>query len=49
VQLHGGIGVTDELHVGHYFKRLTCNDLLLGDAPSHLQRFADADPALAPL
>ena len=44
VQLHGGIGVTDELHVGHYLKRLICIDLLLGDANFHLKRFADTDP-----
>jgi alkylation response protein AidB-like acyl-CoA dehydrogenase len=47
VQLHGGIGVTDELQVGHYLKRLLCADLLLGDASFHLKRFADTDPQLA--
>ena len=40
VQLHGGIGVTDELHVGHYLKRLWCIDLMLGDAGWHLNRYA---------
>ena len=42
VQLHGGIGVTDELRVGHYLKRLWCCDGLLGDASWHLNRFGDA-------
>ena len=42
VQLHGAIGMTDELVVGHYFKRLTANELLGGSADEHLQRFAQA-------
>ncbi len=46
VQLHGGIGVTDELHVGHFFKRLLCIDVLLGDAAFYLRRVADLDPGL---
>jgi len=36
VQLHGGIGVTDELAVGHYFKRLTMIELAFGDVDYHL-------------
>ena len=44
VQLHGGMGVTDELKVGHYFKRLTMIDTFFGDAAHHLDRFA-ADTA----
>lgn len=36
VQLHGGMGVTDELSVGHYFKRLTCINNLLGSRDYHL-------------
>jgi len=39
VQLHGGMGVTDELPAAHYFKRLTMIDLTLGDAEHHLERF----------
>ncbi|TJY59769.1 pimeloyl-CoA dehydrogenase small subunit [Sinimarinibacterium sp. CAU 1509] len=39
VQLHGGIGVTDELAVSHYFKRLTMISMLFGDADFHLDRF----------
>ncbi len=40
VQLHGGMGMTDELPVGHYFKRLTMIDTLFGDVDFHLRRFA---------
>ncbi len=40
VQLHGGMGVTDELPAAHYFKRLTMIDLTLGDTDHHLARFA---------
>jgi alkylation response protein AidB-like acyl-CoA dehydrogenase len=39
VQIHGGMGMTDELHVGHYFKRLTTIELSLGDTEHHLERF----------
>lgn len=38
-KLHGGIGMTDELDVGHYFKRLTALSLLFGDADTQLKRF----------
>ena len=40
VQLHGAMGMTDELAVGHYFKRLTMIDSTFGDTDYHLQRFA---------
>jgi alkylation response protein AidB-like acyl-CoA dehydrogenase len=40
VQLHGGMGMTDELNVGHYFKRLTMIDTLFGNTDHHLDRFA---------
>jgi len=40
VQVHGGIGMTDELNVGHYFKRLTLIDTLFGNTDHHLKRFA---------
>ena len=40
VQLHGGMGMTDELSVGHYFKRLTMIDTLFGNVDHHLNRFA---------
>lgn len=42
VQLHGGMGVTDELDVGHYFKRLTIIDTLFGNADYHLKRYTAA-------
>lgn len=35
VQLHGGIGMTDELDIGHYFKRLTSIELRCGNAEWH--------------
>jgi alkylation response protein AidB-like acyl-CoA dehydrogenase len=40
VQMHGGIGITDEYAGGHYFKRLTLIDRSFGDADHHLARFA---------
>ncbi|KQV59445.1 MULTISPECIES: acyl-CoA dehydrogenase family protein [unclassified Duganella] len=39
VQLHGGMGVTDELPAAHYFKRLAMIEITLGDADHHLERF----------
>lgn len=39
VQLHGGIGVTEELDVGHYFRQLTAFGTRLGDRDHHLSRF----------
>ncbi|HKY82400.1 MAG TPA: acyl-CoA dehydrogenase family protein [Sphingobium sp.] len=41
VQIHGGIGTTDELIVGHYFKRLLTIEALYGGADSHIKRYAD--------
>lgn len=40
VQLHGGIGVTEELDVGHYFRQLTAFGILYGDRERHLDRYA---------
>ncbi len=40
VQLHGGMGMTDELIVSHWFKRLTVIEMSFGDTDMHLQRFA---------
>lgn len=40
VQLHGGMGMTDELHVGHYFKRLTMIDTMFGNKDYHLKRYS---------
>jgi alkylation response protein AidB-like acyl-CoA dehydrogenase len=42
VQLHGAMGVVDDLIVSHYFKRLTMIDLSLGDADFHFARFSDS-------
>jgi alkylation response protein AidB-like acyl-CoA dehydrogenase len=40
VQLHGGIGVTEECAIGPYFKRATVLQMFLGDADHHLALFA---------
>ncbi|HEX7642690.1 MAG TPA: acyl-CoA dehydrogenase family protein [Burkholderiaceae bacterium] len=40
VQLHGGMGVTDELPAAHHFKRLTMIEASFGDTDHHLARFA---------
>lgn len=42
VQLHGAMGVTEELAVGHYFKRLSMIGVSFGDMSWHLQRHAQA-------
>lgn len=42
VQLHGGMGMTDELNVGHYFKRLTMIDTLFGNVDHHIRRYSQA-------
>ncbi len=40
IQIHGGIAMTEELDVGHLFKRVTALDLAFGDGDYHTQRFA---------
>ncbi len=40
VQLHGGMGVTDELDVSHYFKRLMAIELQFGSTDQHLEAYA---------
>jgi len=47
IQLHGGIGMTMEYKVGHYFKRFTMIDTMFGDADYHLRELArrGASPA----
>jgi alkylation response protein AidB-like acyl-CoA dehydrogenase len=42
VQLHGGMGITDELAAGHYFKRLTLINQTFGDVGHHLSIVSDA-------
>jgi alkylation response protein AidB-like acyl-CoA dehydrogenase len=43
VQLHGGMGISDELDVGHFFKRLTCINNQLGSRDYHLQNLVSND------
>jgi pimeloyl-CoA dehydrogenase small subunit len=45
VQLHGGMGMTEELKISHTFRRLTMLAQTFGDAEHHLERFAAADSA----
>ena len=40
VQLHGGMGVTEELNVGHFFKRLTTIITIFGNTDYHLKRYS---------
>jgi alkylation response protein AidB-like acyl-CoA dehydrogenase len=47
VQLHGAIGTTDELDIGHYFKRLLAIQTLFGSADFHLQRYIQLGAGLA--
>ncbi|MBM3345723.1 MAG: pimeloyl-CoA dehydrogenase small subunit [Betaproteobacteria bacterium] len=42
IQLHGGMGMTNELAASHYAKRLTMIDFVLGDSAHHLARFEAA-------
>ena len=41
VQLHGGMGMTEELAVGHYFKRLTAVQYEFGSTDYHVARYAE--------
>ena len=45
VQIHGGMGVTDELAASHYFKRLTMIDTQFGNVDYHLRRYTDLSGA----
>jgi pimeloyl-CoA dehydrogenase small subunit len=47
VQLHGGIGMTLEYRIGHYFKRLTAMESLFGDTDHHLAAVARAGGLIA--
>jgi pimeloyl-CoA dehydrogenase small subunit len=44
VQLHGGMGMTEELKISHTFRRLTMLAQTFGDAEHHLERFAATEP-----
>ncbi len=41
VQLHGGMGMTDEIQVGYYFKRLTAIDVTWGNVEHHVELYGD--------
>ena len=45
VQLHGGMGMTEEMSIGHYFMRGTMLELMFGDSDVHLSRFMLANKA----
>jgi alkylation response protein AidB-like acyl-CoA dehydrogenase len=47
IQLHGGIGITDEHDVGLYFKRMVALNAVFGDAEHHLARFSARPDFLA--
>jgi pimeloyl-CoA dehydrogenase small subunit len=47
IQLHGGIGMTNEYKVGHYFKKLTMLELTFGDTDFHLSALAEAGGLIA--
>ncbi len=40
VQIHGGMGITEEMDVGHYFKRMTMIDTQFGNVDHHMRRYA---------
>jgi alkylation response protein AidB-like acyl-CoA dehydrogenase len=42
IQLHGGMGMTDELAIGHYYKRLTLCETLFGDGEWYLKQIGSA-------
>ena len=42
IQMHGGMGITDELSASHYFRRLTAINATFGDTDHHLARFSAA-------
>ena len=42
IQLHGGVGMTEECNVGHYYRRLTMIELLFGNTGHHLATLARA-------
>ncbi|MBK3666404.1 acyl-CoA dehydrogenase family protein [Bradyrhizobium diazoefficiens] len=48
IQLHGGIGMTMDCKIGHYFKRTTMLDLQFGGADLHLQELAEMGGLISP-
>ncbi len=49
IQIHGGMGMTDELAIGHYFKRLTIIDSEFGNVDHHLKRYTELSAADLPV
>jgi len=47
IQLHGGMGMTDELAIGHYYKRLTVCETMFGDGEWYLKQIGAAAAGLA--
>ena len=47
IQLHGGIGVSEEYMIGHYFKRMSAIELALGDVDYHLRRYIATKDSIA--
>jgi hypothetical protein len=45
VQLHGGMGMSDELNIGHYFKRISSINIQFGDPAYHVLRYAQLGAA----
>jgi len=45
IQMHGGMGITREMPVSSYFKRITMIETLFGNVDHHLDRFADISAA----
>ena len=43
IQLHGGMGVANEMSIGHFFKKLTFLSMLFGDSDYHYKRYELAD------
>lgn len=41
VQIHGGMGMTDELNIGHFFKRVTMINSQFGDVDFHMRRYTE--------
>ena len=47
VQMHGAVGVTEELQISHHFRRLMVNSALFGTRDHHFRRFVDSSSSFA--
>lgn len=47
IQLHGGVGITEELAISHYFRRLMVNRSLFRDRDAHFNRFVELSSEVA--